>query len=467
VNATPSGDGALNALSAAASSVSRRSVLKFGAGALALGASSALLSACSTNNNKPITGAGSAKEIEFWNFYGPAPKANPQSQWFVDIVDDWNSSHDVKVKLRYIANADYVSGNVLQSAFASGKGPDIFLLSPGDFLRYYNGGVLQELTPHIKKDVIADFLPGTLDTRKVGDKIFAIPMESEPLALYYSKAAFSEIGITDANLPKTWADVLSVAKELTNSKRFGLMFETTPGFYQNFTWYPFMWQGDGAPVNGKKATFDSDPVHAALKFWGDSISSGVAPRKPLGTGGGDAPANLASGYVAMQQTGIWGIADLRQQAPDFEYGIMPLPTPPGGKPTSIMGGWAFTANAKGGNPEAAAEFIAWAMASSSKDSIERGRVWDTVAKSDIPVRQSVLDAAKAKGAFDDPNMKFFADVVAPTGRGEPRYPPQIIKAIEDAIQGVQLGGQPAAAAAATAQATISQFISSYNGASIL
>nr|WP_269151141.1 sugar ABC transporter substrate-binding protein [Spelaeicoccus albus] len=412
------------------------------------------------------SGGGSAKELTFWNFYGPAPDKNPASKWFVKMASDWNDSHDVKVKLRYIANKDYVSGNTLQSSFAAGSGPDIFLLSPGDFLRYYNGGVLKDLTPSLKKEVIDDFLPGTLDTRKVDDKIFAVPMESEPLAIYYSKKLFDREGIKHE--PRTWDELLDVAKQLTTKKRFGMLFEPEPSVYQNFTWYPYMWQGGGAPVDkNNKGTFDSDPVRAALKLWGDSVKTGVAPKKALGTGSNDAPANLASGYCAMQETGIWSIADLKDKNPDFDYGIFPLPTPPGGKPTTIMGGWAFCANAKGGNPDAAAEFIAWALGSMDKGSIERGRTWNTGAKSNIPVRASVQKAADARGAFDDPNMKFFAHEIAPTGQSEPRYPPKMIKAISNAIQNVQLSGEDSVKAAKTAAANIDNFLKSYKGAPIL
>jgi len=64
-------------------------------------------------------------------------------------------------------------------------------------------------------------------------------------------------------------------------------------------------------------------------------------------------------------------------------------------------------------------------------------------------------------------MKFFVDTVAPTGRGEPRYPPEVIKAISDAIQATQLGGQSADSAASTAAATINTYLSSYSGAPIL
>ena len=456
MNSVQPGSGSLSAF------VTRRSLLQGAAGLIALGS----LAACSTGGGG--SSGGSAKELTFWNFYGPAPDNNPQSQWFVKMADDWNAANDVQIKLRYIPQPEYVNGNTLKTAFASGSGPDIFLLSPGDFLRYYNGGVLQDLTPKLQP-ALSDFLPGTLESRTVQDKVYALPMESEPLAMFYSKAAFSEVGLTDADVPKTWDQLLTTAEKLTTPSRFGVGFETAPGYYQNFTWYPFMWEGNGEPVSAdaKSSKFDSTAVSDALKFWGDSVSTGVAPKKLQGDGGSDVPANLGTGYVAMQESGIWNIATMRTKAPDFQYGLFEIPAPPGGgKSVTTLGVWSFCANAKGGNPEAAAEFIAWALGSTDTDSVERGRTWNTEAKTNIPVRSSVQDAANAKQAYADPNMAFFLNTVAPNGRGEPRYPPEVIKPIQDAIQAVQLGGKSATSAASDASATIESFLKTYTGASI-
>ena len=55
----------------------------------------------------------------------------------------------------------------------------------------------------------------------------------------------------------------------------------------------------------------------------------------------------ASGYCAMQNVGIWAIAQLREGAPDFKYGIFKLPTPSDGKYVTVGGGWAFVANSQG------------------------------------------------------------------------------------------------------------------------
>ena len=70
--------------------------------------------------------------------------------------------HDVKVELVYVPNNAYMDGTKLPTAFASGAGPDLFIISPGDFLRYYNGGVLLDLTPFMEQAAQDDFFPGVI-----------------------------------------------------------------------------------------------------------------------------------------------------------------------------------------------------------------------------------------------------------------------------------------------------------------
>ncbi|HEX9169048.1 MAG TPA: sugar ABC transporter substrate-binding protein, partial [Roseiarcus sp.] len=322
-----------------------------------------------------------AQTLKFWQFYGPGGGVATQDKWFEDVVKGWNDSHEVKVELVYVPNNAYMDGTKLPTAFASGSGPDLFIISPGDFLRYYNGGVLLDLTPFMEQASRDDFFPSVIANRMVDGKIYGLPYEVEPMAMYYSVDAFKEIGLTDNDVPKTWDDLLSVAKKLTNAKRFGVLFETSPGYYQNFTWYPFLWEagGDFQTKDGKSA-FNSPATVQALKFWQDSINMSVAPRKPLGGGAWDAVPNLGSGYCAMQNVGIWAIAQLREGAPDFKYGIFKLPTPPGGKYITIGGGWAFVANARGWNPKAAGEFCAWAIGSPKDGSVGRIVDWCTKTK---------------------------------------------------------------------------------------
>jgi multiple sugar transport system substrate-binding protein len=432
---------------------SRRSIIKGGAaltaGALAGGPIGRALAQDNT--------------LHFWNFYAPDGEVKTQVDWFLKMADDWNAQNETKVQLDYIV--DYMNGTTLQTSFASGQGPDIFLISPGDFLRYYNGGVLLDLTPHITPEAQADFPEGVIASRKVDGKIYGIPMEVEPMAFYYSVKAFEDAGLNENDVPQSWDQLLEVGQKLTTADRYGLLFETTPGYYQNFTWYPFMWQGGGEfqTAEGKSA-FDSPGVVAALKLWQDSINMGIAPRQ-VNNGGWDIIANLAGGYCAMQNIGIWAISALENNAPDFPYGIFKLPVPTGGKYVSVGGGWAFVANAGGKNPEGAAKFIAWALASMTPDSIQRVVDWCTVAKSDMPPRTSAL--TQGAEAFNKGNLGIFTKDILPGVRAEPRLPPEVYKIISDAIQAAQLGGADPQATATAASQQLDAFLATYTGAPMM
>lgn len=450
-------------------SLTRRELLGRGGRLAAVAAAGAagptLLTSCGGSS-----GGSDSGPLSFWNFYGPATGSGivpEQSDWFVKMVKAWNKSHKPQVKLRYVPAQDYQNGSKLQTAFSAGKGPDIFLLSPGDFLRYYNGGVLEDLTPYMSKEAQKDFFSNVMGTRTVNGKIYGLPMEVEPMAFYYDKKAWEKSGLSEGDIPQTWDDLLSMADKLKAGKRFGIAFETSPGYYQNFTWYPFLWEGGGDAVtkDQKSSAFSSEAAVSALSLWQDTVKSKLAPRKLLGTGCNDAGANLGSGYCAIQNCGIWGIAQLRQKK-NVDYGVFKLPQPPGGSYSTVLGGWAFVVNSKGANPEAAAKFVVWALGSMHQDSIDRMVDWCIKAKSDITPRKSALDLATKRGGYESGELKYFKDEVFPGGRGEPRYPPQVYHSISQAIQACQLSGAGAKAQAKKAASSIDDYLQGYNGAAI-
>lgn len=443
---------------------SRRRFLRGAAagGAAALGAP-ALLSGCGSAQ-------ADSDRLTFWNFYAPQrsddPALNAQSKWFTDLVAAWNATHDVKVDLLYLPPKTYQTGTKLPTAFAAGSGPDIFLVSPGDFLRYYNGGVLADLTPYTEPAAVEDYNASTLASRTVDGKVYALPMEVEPLAIYYNKGAWEKAGLSEGDVPTTWDALLDVGDKLTTRTRAGLVCETVPGYLQNFLWYPWMWQGGGDVLDKKgRVAVDTPPVRQALKLWQDAVDSGITPRTPPSAD--DLISAFKADNAAMWQSGIWQVSSFKAYAPKFEYGVFALPVPPGGRYTTALGGWSFCANAQGRNPEAAAEFCGWALGSMEEDCVARMVDWCTRAKSDIAPRTSALHRAGTEGGYDDWAMRYFRDEVFPGGRAEPRYPPVVYKAMSDAIQGTMLAGRDVAEEAARAQQSVAAYVESYEGASLV
>jgi multiple sugar transport system substrate-binding protein len=70
----------------------------------------------------------------------------------------------------------------------------------------------------------------------------------------------------------------------------------------------------------------------------------------------------------------------------------------------------------------------------------------------------------AKGGYSSAPMKLFKDVIFPTGRSEPRVPPEVYKAVSDTIQACQLGGADPEQATEEGTQQIESFLSGYTGA---
>jgi len=443
---------------------SRRRVLgqAAAAGAAAVGAP-ALLTGC---------GTASAKDgpLKFWNFYAPQhsddPSLNAQSKWFTDLVEKWNRTHEQQIELLYIPPKAYQTGSKLPTAFAAGAGPDIFLVSPGDFLRYYNGGILEELTPHMDSEAVKDYYPSQIASRMVDGKVYALPMEVEPLAVFYDIPTWEKKGLSEGDIPTSWDQLLDVGQKLATSSRAGLVTETAPGYLQNFLWYPWMWQGGGNVLDEHgKPNVDTKGVRQALKLWQDAVRTGITPRTPPAAD--DLLGAFKSGVAAMWVSGIWQVSSFKAFAPKHKYGVFKLPTPKGGRYVTALGGWSFCANKQGRNPKAAAEFCAWALGTMEDACIDRMTDWCIKAKSDIAPRKSVLKRGEQRGGYDSHIMRYFKDEVFPGGRAEPRYPPVIYKAMSDAIQGAMLAGRPVEGETARAQASVEAYVKSYKGASLV
>jgi multiple sugar transport system substrate-binding protein len=102
-----------------------------------------------------------------------------------------------------------------------------------------------------------------------------------------------------------------------------------------------------------------------------------------------------------------------------------------------------------------------------EDSIQRIVDWCTKSKSDVSPRKSALDKGAAAGGYSSGPMKMFKDEIFPTGRGEPRVPPEVYKTISDSIQACQLSGADPQQTAEQGAQQIDSFLAGYTGAPLL
>lgn len=391
-----------------------------------------------------------AKTVTFWKFadtYGDSA--------IEEYVNAWNANNEVKVEFVTIPWSDYTTTR-LTAAFASGEGPDIFWVSPGDFLRYVNNGILEPLDKYLAEGQIDDFLPAALDKASARGHVYGMPVELEPLAIFYDKTLFQEKGL---QVPESWDELVAVAQALTTPDRFGLVIEPNADFYALFSWYPFLWSAGGRVMSDDwtKAEFDSPATVAALQFWADLTNKYAVSPKSQPAASNDI-SMLGSGFTAMQESGMWAVKVLENDYPDLDYGVFPIPPKEKGAPTvSVTGGWMQVVNAKSAVVDESVAFTKWLFYES-----DFPVVWTTVKNSKMPALRSIMEANEEY--FYTGALKVFSENIIPSARPEPRFPPLVQRAILDAIQGTMFGGVPADMAAKTAHMQIQQFLDTYEGA---
>ena len=67
-------------------------------------------------------------------------------------------------------------------------------------------------------DMKSDFYDGLVKTFTYDDKFYCAPKDFSTLALIVNTDLWTKAGLTDADVPKTWADLETVAKKLTTGQ---------------------------------------------------------------------------------------------------------------------------------------------------------------------------------------------------------------------------------------------------------
>lgn len=386
-----------------------------------------------SGGNDAASGSQEKIKLQFWDFHTEA-----EQEFFERMVAEYNAIQDrVEIVYSTSSQSDYTTTK-LPIAFAGGEGPDIFMISPGDFMKFANAGWMLDLTPYFPEGALEDFLPSSIEAVTVDGKILALPFELELLALYYNEDMLRDAGV---DVPKTWDELLDAARKLTTDTVAGLILPAEKEPYFNFIWYPFLWQKGGNVLSedGKTSLFNSPEVVEALDFWGTFFREGLSPTKLQ-----QHPSeidHIGNGTAAMQVVGTWAINRVEQVFGDVPINVAPIPYPADGRPATDAGGWKFAVNANSKHAEEAAKFVMWVFA----EEPERALEWVTEIKFAYSPRQSVVEAGR--DIYSKGLRRVFTEEIYDTAIPEPRYPAQVVDIVADAMQEVMYGRDAAEAAA--------------------
>ena len=185
----------------------------------------------------------------------------------------------VKVEFqKYPTDSDF--WNNLPAQIAAKTAPDFIALMNELYLPYINDGLVVPLTQYVEDGTITcwDNLDQNVkDVWTIDGEIYAIPFFQTPAVFAINMNLWNEAGLTEADFPETWDDVLDVCKVFKDTLGMtGLCFNT-----QEFHFTQYCLSFGGGWDLGK--TIDTPENAEALQFVIDAYRQGyVVTPKELG-----------------------------------------------------------------------------------------------------------------------------------------------------------------------------------------
>ncbi len=149
------------------------------------------------------------------------------------IFDDTrNTNKDLTIS--YVPKKESTYQQELLEAFAEGKGPDLFFISPDMIIKNSNFIYKIPYASYPEKTFRDSFIDGAyvyLDS----DGIIGLPIIVDPMVLYYNKDLLSNDGIV--KVPEYWDELFNLNSKLTKKKDDGTILQSmiALGQYDNIT----------------------------------------------------------------------------------------------------------------------------------------------------------------------------------------------------------------------------------------
>lgn len=312
------------------------------------------LSACSVETGSSGDAAPAAESGDFTFDFDPESSESTKLLWmdsgdlkavFIGAVIDAFGEQFPEVSTQYDgAGWDQVN-QVVPLGIRNGTAPDVFALPqnvPAETA--INEGWVQPLD-----DVLPDFetwkagFPATalINGIHVFDgKTYSWPLNSTrrlEITQYISHAAAEAAGVAvPVEDVSTWDDLRSLAKEITASGTPGILstadhLSVVVGNLANTAG----WLGNSDGMNMKTGRFEfAAPEYLeALEFVLSMVEDSSFVPGFLTLKDADARAQFPTGLAGISLNGPWDITQWAEDYPDFEYTILPLPSPDGSEYT--------------------------------------------------------------------------------------------------------------------------------------
>ncbi len=282
------------------------------------------------------------------------------------LVSDFNSTHpNIHVIAIYQGTYDQMVTK-LKAAFLSHRTPDVVQLNIEHLRIFTANSQLLDLSKFVEEtsSFKDDFVDSFWKTVVINGKVFAIPFNISCLMLFYNKDLFQRADLDPTKPPKTWNEMVEMAKKLTvrrspNSKpiQYGLFWGVNGESTAFYEFEPLIWQNGGRIFNDSmtKCLVNQPPAVEALKEWKSWFDMGISPRNMSYQEGVQA---FMMGKIAMGPMTSGGIRYALDNLP-WNLGVAMLPSHKATVTTLGGGSLAMIKGISLEKQKAAWQFITW------------------------------------------------------------------------------------------------------------
>ena len=314
----------------------------------AMAAAALTLSACSSAAPPPT--AGGPTVITFWSsLRGTQP-----------VVEAFNATHtDIRVDLEVTPTGTGGTDAKLTNATRAGNAPDVATLEYNVLPAFALDGAVLDVTDRVDEQFRAALLPQAWDQTTFYGRVYAIPLDIEPMVLFYRHDLLAQHGI---EVPTTWAEYEQAARDLKAAApdlRLGTFFTNSAPHLAGLADQA---GGRWFSTDGGRWHLDfTDPgTTRVAQFWQRLVDEDLVQVAPGSSQQWNAA--ISSGTVATYIDGAWAAAALMRTAEGGagKWSVAPLPRwDPAQQRVGVKGGSVFAVTAGSEHPAEALEFIRW------------------------------------------------------------------------------------------------------------
>jgi multiple sugar transport system substrate-binding protein len=325
-----------------------------------------------------------------------------------EAVDVWNKQNpDIQVKLKTTPAGNAGTYQNLSNALKAGKAPDLGQIEYDSLASFRLKDGLRDISSCPGVEAAGEkFVDWTWSQVEFGangeDGVWAVPQDTGPMALFYRKDIYDQLGL---KAPTTWDEYADQARKLKQAGKYITHFsQTDPNWFTGLLWQnkATMFEREG---DAWKVTVDRPQSRQVADYWQKMIDDKLVATDLQGF----SPALYKawnSGEVVTWISAAWGYSTIRDNAEstDGKWAVAPMPQwQAGSKQAGNWGGSTTAVLGKSKHPAEAAKFALWLNTDSEALEIlnrEGGLYPAAKAGLDLPALKKPVDFYGGQKIFD-------------------------------------------------------------------